>query len=484
MRLLPRRHDVSVLYLAFIDYMVIVGSFAVIMRMRFRPHIDIIDISRLHIIPQVLFIFFYAALMLGVFSALGLYKRKLWLSPLWHSIQIVKGTVISIIGYIFLQYISKSSLFMEYRSVTFSWAMVLPLCLWFHRVIIFDQFRKFVSKSDWRRRVVIIGASDIGKEFAEKCLSGQDYPTLKIVGFLDDQVPEGEPVSEKLKCLGQIASLPEIIDLYNIEGAVVTSSRLSYQQLIDTAEECVRLFGWVDIHSDKALCLQENLDPDTYFEIPFVRMGDIPKSVLMKSYKRISDFILSGLGILLLSPVFLITAVLIKLTSPGPVLYISERIGYKESIFKFYKFRSMRVGADNDVGRKEKMEEFIQNEDSALSSKIISKEYLTPVGRLIRKWAIDELPQLFNVWKGDMSIVGPRPSPVDEYAVNDEWHKKRFEIKPGCTGLWKLYAAQTGSLFSQSVLYDIYYARNMNPLLDLYIILGTIRLILEGKADQ
>jgi len=91
---------------------------------------------------------------------------------------------------------------------------------------------------------------------------------------------------------------------------------------------------------------------------------------------------------------------------------------------------------------------------------------------------------LFNVIKGDMSLVGPRPVPREEYDACDEWQKRRFDIKPGCTGLWKLFAASQQMPFSHTVLYDIYYARNMNPLLDIYILLGTVRLILLGRADS
>jgi lipopolysaccharide/colanic/teichoic acid biosynthesis glycosyltransferase len=114
---------------------------------------------------------------------------------------------------------------------------------------------------------------------------------------------------------------------------------------------------------------------------------------------------------------------------------------------------------------------------------VVNTAYVTPVGKFIRKWAIDELPQLFNVLKGDMALVGPRPVPPSEYALEDEWHQRRFHIDPGCTGLWKLYATKDGVTFNDTVLYDIFYARNMNPSMDLMTIFGTIWIILKGKAD-
>ena len=253
---------------------------------------------------------------------------------------------------------------------------------------------------------------------------------------------------------------------------------------MEVVEECVRLFGWVDVYSEKARRLRENMETDTYFDIPFVRMRGVPDSLVMGIYKRAFDCSAAAFGLVLAAPLLLATALVIKLTSPGPVFYVSERIGYRGTPFRFYKFRSMRLEADRDESRRQTVQQYIRDENAGLPSKIVNTSYVTPVGRFIRKWAIDEVPQLFNVLKGDMSIVGPRPSPTEEYAFNDEWQKRRFDIKPGCTGLWKLHTStEKGLPFSQSVLYDIYYARNVNPLLDLYIILGTIRIILAGKAD-
>ncbi|MDP6524590.1 MAG: sugar transferase [Kiritimatiellia bacterium] len=479
-----RHQDKPVALLLLVDYCVIVGTFAVVMRLRFMPEIDIIDISELRIIPQVLFMFFYAFFIMLVFNGLGMYKRKVWLSASLHILAITKSSAIATVGYIFLQYVSKSVLFLEYRSVTFAWGAFLFSSLILLRLGLFPLIRKGVFKGDLRRRVVVLGASDVGKEFALKCLSGQNYPDLKVIGFMDDDTPQTEEVVKGLRNLGEISSLRDNLDLYKIEGAVITAFDLSYQRLMDVIEECVRLFGWVDIHCDKASCLQDNLDADTYFEIPFVRLTGIPDTFMMHLYKRVSDLAMAGAGLVVLSPLLLLTTILVKLSSPGPVFYATERIGFKGKRIKFYKFRSMRMGADQDEKRQEATHSYIRGDAPGLPSKIVPHEYVTPVGRVIRKWGIDELPQLFSVLKGDMSMVGPRPSPINEYEVNDDWHKKRFDVKPGCTGLWKLYATRfEGTTFNHSVLYDIYYTRNMSPLMDLYVILGTVRLILSGKAD-
>ena len=122
--------------------------------------------------------------------------------------------------------------------------------------------------------------------------------------------------------------------------------------------------------------------------------------------------------------------------------------------------------------------------DDAVAEKIVDRNMVTPIGRIIRKWALDEIPQLWNVVKGDMSLVGPRPLPREEYDAQEAWQKRRFDVKPGCTGLWKVMVARHhGVTFANASLYDLYYARNISPMLDLNIILNTVIVVLRGRAD-
>lgn len=423
-------------------------------------------------------------MILIAFGVCELYRRKILLSPQWHVLNIGKAVAIAVGGYVMLQYFTKSTILLEYRSVTITWGLLLFLLLVLHRVFLFPALLRWFSRSGLQRRVVVLGASEVGVEFARQCVAGTRYGGLQVVGFLDDTLPDGQAVLPPLKCLGETASLSEIVDLYRIEGCVITATGLSYQRLMDLVEQSVRLFGWVDVHSDRATCLHENLAVDTFLDIPVARMGAVRNDVLVRAYKRVGDVLAAAVGLVVLSPVLLAAAVAVKVSSKGPVMFVTERIGYKGEKFRFYKFRSMRQGADRDEKRAAEVAAFIQNDETPGAGKCVNEDYVTPVGRFIRKWAIDELPQLWNVLRGDMSLVGPRPSPIAEFMVNDEWHKRRFEIKPGCTGLWKLFASGEGRVtFSQTVLYDIYYARNMNPLLDLYILIGTVRVILAGRAD-
>lgn len=479
---LLRRHGRSTAYLMLTDWLILVGTFGLALHWRrYAPGLNII--SRTHIAHEILAVFVYACALIGIFGALNLYKRMTLLSRTWHFLRIVQGVTICVLGYLLLRTSIKSAVFVPSRLVVINWAIMQFSALVIHRLILLPSLFRLATRAQMQRRVVIVGVSEDSMNFTRRLMDQRRFATFKPIGFLSNRLSKGDPVLGDLLCFGQINELPELVALHKIEGVIITETDLSYQDLMDLIERCVRLFGWVDVHTDKSSVWHKNLNADTYFDIPFVRMREIPTGPLIRAYKEITDLIGSAIGILLLSPVFIATAIAIKLTSPGPVFYTRERVGRNGKFFPFYKFRSMTTGADQDQSRAEDVKKYIQTEDAGSQRKIVNTAYITPVGKFIRKWAIDELPQLFNVLKGDMSLVGPRPVPLDEHEISDEWHKKRFSIKPGCTGLWKVYSAKTGVSFNETVLYDIYYARNMNPLLDLYIVFMTIWVILTGRAD-
>ncbi len=482
MKNLLRRYGRSTVYLMITDWLILVGTFALALHWRqYDPGLNII--SRTHVAAEALFVFAYALVIIGVFSALSFYKRKTLLSPSSHFLRIIQGVAAGVAGYLLLRIMTKSVVLVPSRLVILNWMLLQFSALIIHRLILFPALFRAATRAQMQRRVVIISVSEASIDFAHQLLDQERFASVKPVGFLSNHRNKGDRILGSLSCLGQINDLPELIHLHKIEGAIITETDLSYQDLMDLIERCIRLFGWVDVHTDQSAVWHKNLNTDTFFDIPFVRMREIPNGPMIRAYKEITDMAGAAIGILLLSPILIATAIAIKLTSPGPVFYTRERVGKNGKLFPFYKFRSMTVGADQDQSRAEEIKKHIQGSEDGPQHKIINTAYVTPVGKFIRKWAIDELPQLFNVLKGDMSLIGPRPVPPGEHELCDEWHKRRFDIKPGCTGLWKVYAAKTGVSFNETVLYDLYYARNMNPLLDLYILFMTVWVILTGRAD-
>lgn len=193
-------------------------------------------------------------------------------------------------------------------------------------------------------------------------------------------------------------------------------------------------------------------------------------------WKRAMDIVCSVSCIIIFSPIMIAVACVIKLTSKGPVLFKQQRSGLGGRPFTFYKFRSMVFGAEHK--KKELMK---YNFRTGPVFKMKDDPRITLVGRFIRKWSIDELPQLFNVLRGDMSTIGPRPPTIDEVPQYDRWHNRRLDIKPGITCLWQAYARQN-KCFDNWVRMDIEYARKYSLLLDMKILLKTIHTVLSCKG--
>lgn len=206
--------------------------------------------------------------------------------------------------------------------------------------------------------------------------------------------------------------------------------------------------------------------------------------------KRVIDVFGSLLGLLLFSPAFLTIAALIKFTSPGPVFYRQERVGLFGKRFNFYKFRSMYVNNDPTIHQEfvkslikgQTAQEGSRSNKSKTPYKITRDPRVTRFGHFLRKTSLDEIPQLFNVLRGDMSLVGPRPPIPYECAEYDVWHHKRLrEMKPGITGLWQVKGRST-TTFDEMVRMDIKYLNEWSLLLDLKILLQTPWVVLKGKG--
>ena len=189
--------------------------------------------------------------------------------------------------------------------------------------------------------------------------------------------------------------------------------------------------------------------------------------------------------LLLLSPLLLSIALAIKLDSPGPILYRFQAIGENGAIYIMNKFRSMRADSDNKI-HKDYVSKLIKGEIGKEESdktplKIVNDPRVTRVGRFIRKFSMDELPQLFNVLQGSMSLVGPRPCLPYEFEMYQDWYKKRTSVRPGITGLWQI-TGRSEVAFEDMILLDLYYIYNRNLVLDFNLLFETIFVVLEKKG--
>ena len=191
--------------------------------------------------------------------------------------------------------------------------------------------------------------------------------------------------------------------------------------------------------------------------------------------KRIMDFVVSTIMLVLLAPLFLLVALLIKRDAPGPVFFIQERVGKAGRVFRMMKFRTMRIGADEE---KERMAHLNQTGDSRLF-KIPNDPRVTRVGAFLRRWSLDELPQLMNVWLGQMSLVGPRPFFESDLAAYDDHHFIRLAVKPGVTGLWQVRGRSSIVDFEEVVELDSEYVERWSFGLDMQILCMTLPAVLR-----
>ena len=204
--------------------------------------------------------------------------------------------------------------------------------------------------------------------------------------------------------------------------------------------------------------------------------------------KRMSDILIGLLATVLLFPVMLVIALGIKWSTPGPVLFAQKRVGYKGKMFTFLKFRTMLANSDDSIHREyvtKLIKGEIQNGSASVDDKPLYKldddRRVTKIGKFLRAWSLDELPQLFNVLKGEMSLIGPRPAIPYEVENYRAWHMERLDVRPGITGLWQV-RGRSRTTFDEMVRMDIEYIRNWSLLLDFKILLQTFKAVLSQEG--
>lgn len=197
----------------------------------------------------------------------------------------------------------------------------------------------------------------------------------------------------------------------------------------------------------------------------------------LPAWKRTMDILLSSLGLILLSPVFLVVAVIIRIISPGPAFFKQDRIGLYRRPFKFWKFRTMHVGADSTAHRNH-FTQLIASDTPMVKLDASSDSRVFPFGRFLRQTCLDELPQLINVLRGEMSLVGPRPCMPYELDHYQDWQRRRFEAMPGMTGLWQV-SGKNRTTFTEMVKLDISYLEEVSFTLDVKILCRTLPAIIS-----
>lgn len=314
-------------------------------------------------------------------------------------------------------------------------------------------------------RVVIVGAGNEAKELAELIV---DHPEARfdlagIVGNL--AVAERSGLAD---CwIGPTGRLIELMHQHQVTGAIVTATGFRGQQFRNITKE---LFGSgyeVHLTTGVSRMWEGRFDVRSLAHEPLIVMGRNDPAGWQFFAKRILDILGASVALLLASPIMILTALAIKMEDRGPVLYTARRIGRRGELFDMYKFRSMVTNAEE---LREQIE--ADNERKGPLFKMSNDPRITRVGKLIRETSVDELPQLFNVIKGDMSLVGPRPALPEEERVFDDELRERSKVRPGITGLWQV-EARSNAAFNAYRRLDLHYVENWNLGLDMRILLAT-----------
>jgi exopolysaccharide biosynthesis polyprenyl glycosylphosphotransferase len=313
------------------------------------------------------------------------------------------------------------------------------------------------------RRLLIVSAGGIGREIAS-LIHNRPWSGLSLVGYADDSPDQalgsigGKPV------LGGTADVVRLVKEHAIDDVIVALPAQQHETIVRIALELLPLPVHVRIVPERFEMISARARVEDFWGVPLIGIREPVITGFDRFVKRLFDVVLAAIALIAAFPVMAIVAVAIKLDSPGPIFYGPRRVGENGRLFRMWKFRTMLQGADQE-------QRFKQREDPRC----------TAVGAVLRRWSLDELPNLFNVLAGEMSLVGPRPEQpwiVERY---EPWQRKRLAVPPGITGWWQINGRSDKPLH-QNVEYDIYYIQNYSPLLDLFILWKTIPVVLRGKG--
>jgi len=323
------------------------------------------------------------------------------------------------------------------------------------------------------QNTVIVGAGEIGQLVARKLLQHPEYG-INLVGFIDAEPKERHDGIDHVAMLGGPEDLPHVCRLLDVERVVVAFSRQDARETLNV----IRALRDLDVQIDLVPRLFEILGPSATMHsvegVPLVGLSPVRLTRSSRFVKRLVDIVGASALLVLTAPLFAALAVWVRLSSPGPIFFCQRRLGFEMKEFTALKFRTMHVDVDESVHRdyvRKTMDRSVAPEARGLY-KLPRTVEVTSAGRLLRKTSLDELPQLINVLRGEMSLVGPRPCISYETEFFEPHHFERFLVPQGLTGLWQV-TARSKSTFAEALDMDVAYARNWSLDLDLKLLFKT-----------
>ncbi len=419
------------------------------------------------------FVVVFTLLLLLVYWQHGIYRLRRKISWFDEVYAIINGTATGTIIMIVFIFIYSPAFYS--RLIFIYTGIFVVILLTLSRRIKTILLRQMRRRGIGTERVLIVGAGEVGLAVMRAVRANPEYG-FNIIGFLDDHPVKGETDIGRFRALGGIDNLPELLREQAIDEVFITLPWQYHHKIARIITFCERASVRTRIVPDLFQLTLSRMQIEEIAGVPMIGVKEISISGLNQVVKRTIDVVFSATTLILAAPLLGLIALMIKMESPGPVLFKQERVGRNGQRFMVYKFRSMVEGAEQQLSTVQHL-----NEAEGPLFKIKEDPRITWIGKWLRRLSLDELPQLYNVLQGEMSLIGPRPPLPNEVEQYQEWHKRRLEVAPGLTGLSQI-SGRSDLTFDETALLDIYYIENWSLGLDTKILLQTIPYVIFGQG--
>jgi len=372
------------------------------------------------------------------------------------------------------KHIFSLTLFSHYVIITFS--IINLFSLYGFRIVTYKVFKYFRANGHNVSNIIIY-ADASSKSFIDSIIEHKEWG-YRILMIITDSLAIRKEYGDSIRIYPDKISIKNLLDIDIIDEVIYSCTKIDEEKMHSLVEMCEEI--GVTFRLRAVMHSQNELKaPDTHFSnTPFITFRNTPKDNFALTWKSFTEFWFSLLIILLLSPIMLLIALMIKTTSKGPIVFKQERVGLRGRKFYIYKFRTM-------VSNAEELKEDLMalNESDGPAFKIKKDPRITFIGSILRKTGLDELPQLFNVLKGEMSLIGPRPPLPKEVAKYERWHLRRLSVKPGITCTWQIIPNRNQVRFDNWMKLDIQYIEDWSLKKDLALLFRTIKTVLTGTGS-
>lgn len=362
------------------------------------------------------------------------------------------------------------------RTYIFIFSIINFICLAFDKMILFRIAEIIRKKGKNRKKILVVGTGNEAITFVKTVEKNMGWG-LDIIGFLSNKDEEKGQTLFGKKILGTFSDATEVFHEKIIDEVIISVSDNDFASVKEVIETCEREGVQFRLNSDFFGYLVKKVTVDYVYNLPIVSFYTTSNDEWALYLKRFMDLFISASLLILISPLFILIAALIKLTSKGPIFYEWNVVGLNKKPFRSWKFRTMVQNADQ---LKEKL--IKMNEMRGPVFKIKYDPRITKVGKYLRKFSLDELPQLWSVLKGDMSIVGPRPPLQSEIIKFESWHRRKLSMKPGITCMWQVKGRNVINNFDDWAKLDLQYIDNWSIWLDLKIFFLTPLAVFRGSG--